>query len=369
MDTDPTPSSSRGPFTASARRGDRPRRASSPGSTSASLGLAPRSLRSPVAPTRPRTERRPSDPRADRRPSTPSAGLPAHDRRRRGHRGRHRGPARAHRQPLARRTPRSSSRSERATGSSVAPTSTTTPPRPPALPDVATFTSVDHGAGRGPRPRPRARGGNDFTPPDDIARMRELGIPVIVVYAETVDEVLADIDLIGEAIGGGRRRPRPDADMAPASTRSRRGRRHRATPRVFYELGSEPEIYGPAPDSFIADMIVLAGGEPVTTGDPRVLDPGRGARRGRPGGHRRGRRRSTASARAGRRGPGWDGHHGGGRGSRPAGRRHPRHPARTAARRGPGLAGPGHPPRHRARPAPPRSAPRAPPSESSQPGT
>jgi iron complex transport system substrate-binding protein len=42
------------------------------------------------------------------------------------------------------------------------------------------------------------------------------------------------------------------------------------TPTVFYELGAEPEIYAPAPDSFLADMIVRAGGEPITTGDPAL---------------------------------------------------------------------------------------------------
>ena len=44
-----------------------------------------------------------------------------------------------------------------------------------------------------------------------------------------------------------------------------------STPRTFYEIGSEPEIYAPAPDSFVADMVALAGGEPITTGDPSVF--------------------------------------------------------------------------------------------------
>jgi iron complex transport system substrate-binding protein len=42
-------------------------------------------------------------------------------------------------------------------------------------------------------------------------------------------------------------------------------------PRVFYELDATNEIYGPAPDSFIAAMIALAGGDPITTGDPAVF--------------------------------------------------------------------------------------------------
>ena len=43
------------------------------------------------------------------------------------------------------------------------------------------------------------------------------------------------------------------------------------TPRTFYQIGSEPEIYGPAPGSFVADMVTLAGGDPITTSDPAVF--------------------------------------------------------------------------------------------------
>jgi hypothetical protein len=43
------------------------------------------------------------------------------------------------------------------------------------------------------------------------------------------------------------------------------------TPRTFYELGDDPELYGPAPDSFIADLVTLAGGDAITTSDPAVF--------------------------------------------------------------------------------------------------
>jgi len=44
-----------------------------------------------------------------------------------------------------------------------------------------------------------------------------------------------------------------------------------ARPRTFYELDATKEIYGPAKDSFVAQMIQLAGGTPITTGDPNVF--------------------------------------------------------------------------------------------------
>jgi iron complex transport system substrate-binding protein len=37
-------------------------------------------------------------------------------------------------------------------------------------------------------------------------------------------------------------------------------------PRVFYELDATSEIYTAADDSFVEEMIELAGGDPITTG-------------------------------------------------------------------------------------------------------
>lgn len=114
--------------------------------------------------------------------------------------------------------------------------------------------------------------GNFFTPPADIARMRELGYPVVVVYAETVDEVLSDIVLIGDALGeGGAARDltagmQADIDQVTGAVAAVGDR-----PRTFYQIGSEPEIYAPAPGSFVADMVDLAGGDPITTTDPNVF--------------------------------------------------------------------------------------------------
>ena len=39
-------------------------------------------------------------------------------------------------------------------------------------------------------------------------------------------------------------------------------------PRVFYEIDATSDIYTAADDSFVAEMIALAGGDPITTGSP-----------------------------------------------------------------------------------------------------
>ena len=146
------------------------------------------------------------------------------------------------------------------------------PPEAAALPDVATFTGVIIEQAIALEPDLVLAAGNNFTPAGDIERMRELGLTVLVVYAETVDEALADIELIGQALGAdeqaadivaGMRARLAEVQAAVGSVGAR--------PRVFYQIGSVPEIYAPAPESFVADMVALAGGEPITTTDPAVF--------------------------------------------------------------------------------------------------
>jgi iron complex transport system substrate-binding protein len=147
------------------------------------------------------------------------------------------------------------------------------PPQVKDLPHVASFTGVDVEKVVGLEPDLVIAGGNGFNPPEEIAKLRSVGIPVLVVYADTVEGILRDIDLVGNAVGapdaaGGltawmrERIAAMSAVVAAAGT---------TAPRVFYELDATNEIYGPAPGSFIAAMIALAGGEPITTGDPAVF--------------------------------------------------------------------------------------------------
>jgi iron complex transport system substrate-binding protein len=140
------------------------------------------------------------------------------------------------------------------------------------LPDVATFQGVTMEQVVALEPDLVLAAGNFFTPPDDVTRMRELGYPVVVVYAPDVPAVLADIELIGTAIGAADEAQAMTAEMsgqldAVAAAAAEAG----STPRTFYQIGSEPEIYAPAPDSFVADMVALAGGQPITTSDPVVF--------------------------------------------------------------------------------------------------
>jgi iron complex transport system substrate-binding protein len=141
------------------------------------------------------------------------------------------------------------------------------PPEADTLPVVATFEGVDTEQIVGLAADLVIAGGNFGTPPDAVAKLRSLGIPVLVVYAATVDAALADIDLIGSAVGA--------SDAAKDLTASMRAGFDQVTtatgglpaPRVFYETGTlDLAVYGIADDSVYEELLTMAGAAPVTTG-------------------------------------------------------------------------------------------------------
>lgn len=144
------------------------------------------------------------------------------------------------------------------------------PPEAVALPDVATFQGVDVEKIVGLEADLVVAGGRGFNPPEALARLRALGIPVLVVYAPDVASVLRDIELVataaGEPAAGAALAARMEAEIAAIGEAIAAA--GGARPRVFYEIDATTEIFGPADDSFLAEMITLAGGEPITTGSP-----------------------------------------------------------------------------------------------------
>ena len=146
------------------------------------------------------------------------------------------------------------------------------PPEAGSIPELATYDSVDTEKIVAAAPDVVFAGGNFFTPPDAIARLRSLGLTVVVLYAPSVDAVYKDIGLIGRATGTAAK-----ADAMVDRIRTEFVNVSTAvaglpTPRVFYELDATGAIYGPADKSFLAEMIQLAGGIPITTGSADKYD-------------------------------------------------------------------------------------------------
>jgi iron complex transport system substrate-binding protein len=116
-------------------------------------------------------------------------------------------------------------------------------------------------------------GGGGFNPAKDLDKLRALHVPVLVLDSageSGVDGVLADIGLVGRAVG----EPAAAATLADGMKTqldaiSAAAKASGKAPTVFYETGYDPTggtIYGVADGSFVAGMITLAGGTPVTTG-------------------------------------------------------------------------------------------------------
>ena len=140
------------------------------------------------------------------------------------------------------------------------------PPEAVPLPDVASFVSVDVEKIVGLDADLVIAGGNNFNSPEAIAQLRSLGIKVLVVYAPDVATVLADIELIGRAVGAADAASDLSARMRTVFDAVASATKDVARPTVFYEIDAFAQIYTAADDSFLAEMIELAGGTPVTTG-------------------------------------------------------------------------------------------------------
>jgi iron complex transport system substrate-binding protein len=143
------------------------------------------------------------------------------------------------------------------------------PPEADDLPVVATFQGVDvEQIVSLEADLVIAGGGNpSFTPISAIEQLRRVGIPVVVLYARSVEEALAGIETIGTAAGAADAAAdvvgsmRADFDELAAATAGL------DRPKTFYELDATSKIYTVPAGSLYAEMLELAGADPITTDD------------------------------------------------------------------------------------------------------
>lgn len=139
------------------------------------------------------------------------------------------------------------------------------PPEVVDVDKVVTMAQVDVEAVVAAEPDLVLAAGNELTPTAVIDQLAGLGLPVLVLYPESLAGVTADIELIGTAIGraaaaaalvdGMEARAQAVEDAVAGLDR----------PRTFYEVGVfEGIIYTAGDGSFLASLIDTAGGEPIT---------------------------------------------------------------------------------------------------------
>jgi len=139
------------------------------------------------------------------------------------------------------------------------------PPAAEGLPVVATYKGVDIEKIVALKADLVIAGGLGFTPPDAVAQLRKLGIPVIVLYATSIDSALAGIEKVGAAVGVEDAAKTLTAGMRAEFTRLGGLTASLARPLTFYEIDATSGIYTIPADSLYSEMLKLAGADPVTT--------------------------------------------------------------------------------------------------------
>jgi iron complex transport system substrate-binding protein len=139
------------------------------------------------------------------------------------------------------------------------------PPEVVDVDKVVTMAQVDVEAVVAAEPDLVLAAGNELTPTSVIDQLAGLGLPVLVLYPESLDEVSADVELVGTAIG-----QQDEATALVDGMDERIAAVEEAVadlerPQTFYEVSVfEGVIYTAGDGSFLAGLIDAAGGEPIT---------------------------------------------------------------------------------------------------------
>lgn len=147
------------------------------------------------------------------------------------------------------------------------------PPEVADVGDVVIAASVDVELVVGSEPDLVLAAGNELTPTAVIEQLEGLGLTLLVLYPETLDEVYADIELLGETLDRA-----PEADALVADMEDRVAAVVAAVdgadrPLTLYEVfHAEGTTYTAGDGSFLASLLDLAGADPLTGDAQGVLD-------------------------------------------------------------------------------------------------
>lgn len=141
-----------------------------------------------------------------------------------------------------------------------------------ALPKIVVQTQVDLEQLVAAEPDLVLAAGNELTPTAVIEQIAELGVPVLTLYPESLDEVYADIELIAAVLERD-----ADAELLIEELRGRVAAVVTAVegadaPRTLYEVFyAEGTTYTAGEGSFLASLLELAGADPITGDAEGVL--------------------------------------------------------------------------------------------------
>jgi iron complex transport system substrate-binding protein len=139
------------------------------------------------------------------------------------------------------------------------------PPEVADVEKVVVFAQVDVEKVVAVEPDLVLAAGNEFTPTAVIDQLSELGLTVVVLYPETLDEVYQNVELVGEVLDQQVAASELVEDMRARVAAVEDAVAGAEQPRTFYEVSIfEGTIYTAGEGSFIASLIETAGGDPIT---------------------------------------------------------------------------------------------------------
>ena len=139
------------------------------------------------------------------------------------------------------------------------------PPEVAQVPKVVVFAQVDVEKVVAAEPDLVLAAGNAFTPTAVIDQLSELGLTVLVLYPESLDELYDNVEVVGEVLDRQVAASELVEDMRARVETVEDAVGGAERPRTFYEVSIfEGTIYTAGEGSFIASLIDTAGGEPIT---------------------------------------------------------------------------------------------------------
>jgi iron complex transport system substrate-binding protein len=107
----------------------------------------------------------------------------------------------------------------------------------------------------------------DFIRPDMAAKLDQLKVPLFILEANTIEDVLRHIRTVGRMLGRSEKADSVAAELRRRVAEVKTRTADAVRPRVFYVLNSDP-LMTAGPGSFIHQLIELAGGTNVAAGAP-----------------------------------------------------------------------------------------------------
>jgi len=147
------------------------------------------------------------------------------------------------------------------------------PPEVADVTDVVIQTQVDVELVVDAEPDLVLAAGNELTPSPVIEQLEELGLTVLVLYPESLDEVYDDIRLVATALDATDAADALVGDLEERVAAVEEAVADAERPLTLYEVFySEGTTYTAGEDSFLASLIEIAGAEPVTGDATGVID-------------------------------------------------------------------------------------------------